>query len=183
MNEAVGSQQNPIIIASDPVEEALSEVAYPLLLMQNQPQPATEAVDEPENNHEDDGQPVEQHSPGNDGADFLPSAPDSPIPSISAQPAGHLEAPYVALDSSATAKTPGKEIPPTSQVSSFSMSSTIDDESEDELSFLTPTVTRLPSHKKPSSRQVVIPRCGANGIACGRSFCIKCSANDSDVDF
>ena len=77
------------------------------------------------------------------------------------------------------------EIPSTSQPSSFSLSSLLSDDSEDELSFNTPTaVARSFTPPKSARKDLTSPQCGAGkGDVCMRSFCLHCMSSDSDVGF
>lgn len=174
--DASGHDWNdPILIASDPIE-SMHEEACLRSLDSDQVLAGAEEFQHQQNS---DDQSRTQAFLEDEPTEFAPIEPESSIPRMSLRSASVVS--VVVSDSDLVTKTPRKEVPSTSQVTT--LSSMIDDVSEDELSFLTPGPSRVIPHRKPRPNTLASPRCGSNGITCGRAFCIRCSSNDSDVDF
>ena len=78
-----------------------------------------------------------------------------------------------------------KEIPSTSQPSSTSLSSLLGGDSEDELSFDTPTLVSKPfASDRSAKEELKTSQCGAgNGDVCMRMFCPDCMSSDGEVEF
>ena len=77
--------------------------------------------------------------------------------------------------------TPRKEVPSTSQPSSTSLFELLSDESEDELSLLSPTSLMKASTLQTKRKEALSSRCGKDGTPCRRSFCLRCVSPDSDL--